>query len=163
MREIKISLIEPPTSLQGRFLRIFLLPLIGLGYFTIGLSDYLSSHHEDHWVGILVTPYFLFTFALVLQGYILRYSDKNNYVAFQREYIILKKPFRRKKIIPVDQIHDMYLTKQHVIIKLHTLEKIKAKYFLTFEHIETFKQTIAEYLGKPDTSVIASHAKYLKI
>lgn len=163
MREIKISLIEPPITLQGRFLRIFMLPLIGLGYFFIGLSDYLTSYHDGHWIGILVTPYFLFALALILQGYILSYTDKSNYIIFHKEYIILKKPFRKKKIIPSDQIHDIYLTKQNVIIKLYTLEKIKAKYFLTFEHIEAFKKTISDFLSKPDAYHASSNIKYSNI
>lgn len=163
MREVKIPLIEPPITLQGRFLRIFLLPLMGLGYFTIGFSDYLTSYNEDHWFSILVTPYFFFALAMILQGYILSYSDRNNYLAFHKEYIILKKPFRRKKIIPLNQIYDIYLTRQHVIVKLHTLEKIKAKYFLTFEHIESFKLAISEYLEKPNTMNVSPRTRYSNI
>lgn len=148
MREIKISLIDPPTTIQGRFLRIFLLPLLGVGYFLIGLSDSISSHNKGHWLGILITPYFFFALALILQGYILSYSDRNNYIIFRKEYIILKKPFRRKKIIPKNHVRDIYLTKEHVTIKLYTLEKINVKYFLTFEHIEIFKQTVSTYLDR---------------
>ncbi len=152
MREIKISLIDPPTTIQGRFLRIFLLPMLGVGYFLIGLSDSISLHNEGHWLGILITPYFFFALALVLQGYILSYSDRKNYIMLRKEYIILKKPFRRKKIIPTDQVRDIYFTKECVAIKLHTLEKIEVKYFLTFEHIEMFKQAVSEYLSRDISS-----------
>lgn len=156
MRETKLSLIEPPTTVQGRFLRIFLLPLLGVGYFLIGVIDSLPLHHTDHWLGILLTPYFFFAFALVLQGYILSYSDKNNYIIFRKEYIVIKKPFRRKKIVSSDKIHDIYLTNENVTIKLYTLEKIEVKYFLTFEHIEIVKQVISDFLIRDGASQSSS-------
>lgn len=152
MRETKISLIEPPTTVQGRFLRIFLLPLLGVGYFLIGVIDSLPLHQTDHWLSILLTPYLFFALALVLQGYILSYSDRNNYIIFRKEYIIIKKPFRRKKIVSSDKIHDIYLTKEHVIIKLYTLEKIEVKYFLTFEHIENAKRVISDFSVREEAS-----------
>lgn len=160
MREIKIPLIEPPTTIQGRFLRIFLLPLLGVGYFLIGITDSLSLHHDNYGLSIFLTPYFFFALALILQGYILNYTDKSNYIVFRKEYIILKKPFRRKKIIPSDHIHDIYLTKENVIIKLYTLEKIEANYFLNFEHIERFKQTVSDYLRTRDSLHSSSSLKY---
>ncbi len=147
MKDIKIYLKEPPATLHGRFLRIFLLPLIGVGYFLMGVSNHLADFHHDHWLEILITPYFIFALALFVQGYIINYTDKNNYIIFQREFVVVKKPFKPRKIIPAGYIHDIYLTRQDIAIKLLTLEKIEAKYFLTFEHIEVLKEAIAEFLS----------------